>query len=204
MITFYHAPRSRSSRILWLLQELQADYEIRPVSIFRPMTGEGAPDPANPHPDKRVPVIVHDGAVLAESIAIVLHLTDAFPQAGLAPAAGAKERGDYLTWLVWYAAEMEPAMMSGFGGELAASPMRRRNFDAVVQRIETALAKGPYMLGDRFSSVDLVVASALDFGRQIFPPSDAIDAYVARCKSRPAALQGAQLDDASGVQRRAA
>lgn len=204
MITFYHAPRSRSSRILWLLQELQADYEIRPVSIFRPMTGEGASDPANPHPDKRVPAIVHDGAVLAESIAIVLHLTDAFPKAGLGAEAGSKARGDYLTWLAWYAAEMEPAMMSGFLGELAASPMRKRNFDAVVQRIETALAKGPYLLGDRFSSVDLVVASALDFGRQVFPPSEAIDAYIARCKARPAAQQAAELDDASGFQRQAA
>jgi glutathione S-transferase len=203
MITLYHAPQSRSSRIIWLLQELQTDYEIRPVSIFRPMTGQGTPDPANPHPDKRVPVVVHDGAVLAESIAIVLYLADTFPAAGLNRAAGDPARGDYLTWLAWYAAEMEPAMFASFGNELDASPMKRRNHDAVVQRIEQALARNPFILSDRFSAVDLVVASALDFGRKCFPDSAAIDAYIARCKNRPAALQATTLDSAAGVQRAA-
>ena len=47
------------------------------------MTGEGAPDPANPHPDKRVPAIVHDRTLVAESVAIVLYLGDAFPEAGV-------------------------------------------------------------------------------------------------------------------------
>src|SRR3954466_14009589 len=79
MITLYHAPQSRSSRIIWLLEELGVPYEIRPVSIFRPMTGEGVPDSANPHPDKRVPAIEHDGALVAESVAILQYLTDAFP-----------------------------------------------------------------------------------------------------------------------------
>ncbi|GIL41569.1 glutathione S-transferase family protein [Roseiterribacter gracilis] len=203
MITLYHAPQSRSSRIIWFLEELQQPYEIRPVSIFRPMTGEGSPDAANPHPDKRVPVVVHDGAVLAESIAIFLYLTDAFPDAGLGPDAGNKARGDYLTWLTWYAAEMEPAMFLSFGNELDV-PMKKRRYDAAVQRIEQALANGPYMLGDRFTSIDLIVASALDFGRKAFPPSAAIDAYIERCKTRPACVRAIALDSASGVQRLAA
>ncbi|MEE4454901.1 glutathione S-transferase N-terminal domain-containing protein [Novosphingobium resinovorum] len=80
MITLFHAPQSRSSRIIWLLEELGTAYEIRPVSIFRPMTGEGQPDPANPHPDKRVPAILHDGALITESVAIALYLADAFEQ----------------------------------------------------------------------------------------------------------------------------
>ncbi|MFD2780655.1 glutathione S-transferase N-terminal domain-containing protein [Novosphingobium pokkalii] len=79
--------------MIWLLEELGATYEIRPVSIFRPMTGEGQGDPANPHPDKRVPALVHDGRLLAESVAIVLYLLDAFPQAGLAPAPADRRRG---------------------------------------------------------------------------------------------------------------
>ncbi|WP_404713857.1 glutathione S-transferase N-terminal domain-containing protein [Sphingomonas sp. MMS24-J13] len=79
MITLYHAPRSRSSRIIWLLEELGVPYEIRPVSIFRPMTGEGEGDLANPHPDKRVPAIDHDGEIVAELVAIVLYLSEAFP-----------------------------------------------------------------------------------------------------------------------------
>lgn len=203
MITLFHAPRSRSSRMIWLLEELGAPYEIRPVSIFRPMTGEGAADPANPHPDGRVPAIVHDGALVAESVAIVLYLTEAFPEAGLGPRAGEPGRGDYLTWLAWYAAELEPAMFSAMDGSLAASSEKQRLHAQVVGRIEKALAKGPWLTGENFTGADLLIGSALNFARGAFPASAPIDDFAARCKARPAALRGAELDDASGVQRAA-
>lgn len=199
MITLYHAPKSRSTRIIWLLEELGAPYDVRQVSIFRPMTGEGAPDPINRHPDKRVPAIVHDGELVAESVAIVLYLTDAFPSAELGPVAGAARRGDYLTWIAWYAAEMEPAMFAAMGGDLAASPMKQRNYDAVLARIESALAKGPYLMGERFTGADLLVSSALNFARSAFPESAAIDAYVARCVGRPAMQRAILLDETAGV-----
>jgi glutathione S-transferase len=189
--------------MIWLLEELQTPYEIRPVSIFRPMSGEGSSDPANPHPDSRVPAIVHDGALVAESIAIVLYLTDAFPARGLGPVVGDPRRGEYLTWIAWYAAEMEPAMFAQFGGELATSPQKRRNYDAVVRRLENVLAKGPYVLGNSFTGADLLISSALNFARAAFPASAALDAYAARCKERPAARRGVELDSASGIQRAA-
>lgn len=200
MITLYHAPQSRSSRIIWLLEEFEQPYRIAPVSIFRPRSGEGAPDPANPHPDKLAPAVEHDGVLLAESIAIVLYMTDAFPEVGLGPVVGDPQRAAYLTWLVWYAATMEPAMLASMGGELAGAPMKQRQYDAVLRRLEGALARSPYLLGETFTAADLVVASALEFGRQCFPESEAIDAYVARCKARPAALRAVERDGASGLQ----
>jgi len=199
MITLYHSPRSRSSRMLWLLEELGAPYEVRQVSIFRPMSGDGAPDPANPHPDKRVPAIVHDGERVAESVAIVLYLTDAFPAAGLGPAPGEAGRGAYLTWLAWYAAEMEPAMFAAMGGELDGSPMKRRNHDAVIARIEDALAKGPWLMGAAFTGADLLVSSAINFARQAFPESTLLDAYAARCRARPAMQRAIALDETAGA-----
>jgi len=200
MLTLFHAPQSRSSRMIWLLEELAVPYEIKPVSIFRPMTGEGHGDPANPHPDKRVPALVHDGAIVAESVAIVLYLLDAFPQAGLAPAQGDPRRGDYLTWVAWYAAEMEPAMFAALGGELGTAPHKQRNFDAVVGRLQAALAKGPYVMGEAFAGADFLISSALAFARHIFPADATLDAYVARCQARPAAVRGLALDDESGLQ----
>ena len=65
MLRLHHAPRSRSSRIVWLLQELGADCEIVYTNIPR-MDGSGDEDPANPHPDKKVPALVHDDAVITE------------------------------------------------------------------------------------------------------------------------------------------
>jgi glutathione S-transferase len=200
MITLFHAPQSRSSRIVWLLEELGVPYEIQPVSIFRPMTGEGQPDAANPHPDKRVPALLHDGALITESVAIVLYLADAFPAAGLAPVSGDPRRGEYLTWIAWYATELEQALFAGLSGELDESPQKQRNHDAVVSRLRGALARGPYMMGDVFTAADLLIGSALGFGRQAFPADQALDAYVARCRRRPAAIRGVALDDQSGLQ----
>ena len=200
MITLYHAPQSRSSRMIWLLEELGVPYAIRPVSIFRAMTGTGEADPANPHPAKQVPAIVDGDVLVAESVAIVLYLTDAFPEAGLGPLPGEPGRGEYLTWLAWYAAAMEPAMFAHFGAELD-NPMKKRSYDAAVRRLEAALAKGPYLMGDNFTGADLLVGSALAFGRQAFPGSAVLDAYVQRCKSRPANLRAEKLDDAEGVQK---
>jgi glutathione S-transferase len=122
MITLYHAPQSRSSRIVWLLEELGMPYTIQPVSIFRPMTGLGHPDPANPHPDQRVPAIEHDDGLITESVGIALYLGDLDPRAGLAPAVGSAWRGAYCSWLGWYACEMEQAMFAAMSGALEGSP----------------------------------------------------------------------------------
>lgn len=203
MITLYHAPQSRSSRMIWLLEELRQPYAIHPVSIFRPMTGEGAPDPANPHPDKRVPAIDHDGTLVAESVAIVLYLTDTFPRAQLGPVVGDAGRGAYLTWVAWYVAELEPILFAGLAGELDASPQKQRSYKVVMQRLETALARAPFVMGERFSGADFLISSAIAFGRQVFPDDPALDAYIDRCRSRPAAVRGLALDDATGMQRAA-
>lgn len=200
MITLYHAPQSRSSRIIWLLEEIGLPYVIRPVSIYRPMTGTGAPDADNPHPDRRVPALDHDGVLITESVAIVLHLCEAFPQARLAPTVGDPRRGAFLTWIAWYASELEPALFAGLTGELAGSPQKRRSHEAVVRRLETVLTNTPYVMGESFSGADLLIGSALGFGRKAFPASDVIDAYVTRCEGRPAAIRGVALDVASGPQ----
>jgi glutathione S-transferase len=100
MLTLHHAPQSRSSRIVWLLEELGAPYQLKITDIPR-MDGSGAPDPTNPHPDKKVPALVDDGVLVTESIAIVQYLIDKFPAAGLGPAIGDPLRGPYLTWLAY-------------------------------------------------------------------------------------------------------
>ena len=100
MLTLYHAPQSRSSRIVWLLEELEAPYALHITDIPR-MDGSGKPDPSNPHPDKKVPAIVDDGVLVTESAAICLYLTDKFPAKGIGPVVGDPLRGPYLTWLAY-------------------------------------------------------------------------------------------------------
>ncbi len=198
MLTLHHAPRSRSSRIVWLLEELGVPYQLKITDIPR-MDGTGAPDPANPHPDKKVPVLVDDGVVVTESIAIVLYLTDKFPAAGLGPAVGDPRRGPYLTWLAYYAGVIEPVMSLGFAG-LAENPMLQRTFRGGAEigaRVVAALRANPYLLGDRFTGADLILASVAQWSRDALPKGDPVDAWLARTSARPALARAMNKDGPS-------
>jgi glutathione S-transferase len=196
MITLHHAPQSRSSRIIWLLEEVGAPYQIVLTDIPR-MDGSGASDPKNPHPDKKVPAIVDDGVLVTESAAIVLYLTDEFPKAGIGPAIGDPLRGPYLSWLAWYAGVAEPVVTLEFAG-LAANPMVQRSFRGSAEtgaRILTALRAGPYLLGERFSGADLLIVSMAQWARHTLPADALVDAYLARVNARPALARAIARDN---------
>ena len=195
MLTLHHAPHSRSSRIVWLLEELGAPYELKITNIPR-MDGSGAADPSNPHPDKKVPALVHDGVLITESIAVIQYLTDLFPAAGLAPKIGDPLRGSYLTWLAYYAGVMEPVINLQFNGLGDHAGLQRTftNRVAVDRRITEALNAGPYLLGDKFSAIDILIASAGQWARQMLPAGTQVDEYLARSGNRPAAARAMAKD----------
>jgi len=196
MLRLYHAARSRSTRILWLLEELGADYEIAYVDISR-QDGSGGLDPDNPHPDKKVPALLHDGVLISESAAIVLYLTDLFPKAGLGAPAGSPERGPYLTWLAYYAGVIEPVVHFQFLG-LGDDPMLKRTFRGKAEmdaRILEALRTHAYIAGPDFSGADILVASIGQFAREMLPDDPLIDGYLARCADRPAYQAALAKDD---------
>ncbi len=208
MLTLYHAPMSRSSRIVWLLEELGCDYRTRAVSIRRrdpeappapgaPMTG--ARDPANRHPHGKVPALDHDGTMVYESAAVVLYLTDLFPEKGFGPAVGEPQRGDYLSWLAYYAGVFEPAFTTAvLGFDETDSTTGWAPIGEVMAHVGGALDRGPYMLGDAFSGADILYGStfALFMGSPLVPRTDALAAYVARLTARPAYRRAAERDDA--------
>jgi glutathione S-transferase len=195
MLTLYHAPLSRSSRIIWLLEELGADYALEITDIPR-MDGSGAADPDNPHPDKKVPALVDDGVLITESIAIVQYLTDKFPEAGLGPRIGERLRGPYLSWLAYYAGVVEPVIGLGFAG-LGDNPVMQRAFRdraAMDDRILAALEANPFILGEKFSGADILLASMGQFMRTMLPAGAVVDSYLQRCGARPALARAMAKD----------
>ena len=199
MLTLFHAPKSRSSAIVTLLDEMgiTEKVEIRHVDIPR-MDGSGARDPANPHPEGKAPALLHDGHLITERGAIMLHLTTLFPEAGLAPPVGSPLWGEYLTWLSWYQGVLEPVLVMGALGLVHPGiPRTFRGLPEAAARIHAALQKGPWLLGDTFSAADLLVHSPYAWFGNITPDDALIQDWVARCMARPARLRVLAADTAA-------
>ena len=192
MLTLFHAPRSRSTRIIWLLEELGVPYQLRYVTIrYRDGSGD-APDAANPPPDQKVPALRHDDVLVTESAAVAIYLADQADGAGLAPWIGDRDRGRYLTWLSWIEGEFGPAIGARLGAPAGETPP---TFAAALARIERALADGPWLLGERFSAADVMMGGTLGWAHQLMPQHGRIPDYLARLTQRPA-FQRAMARDA--------
>lgn len=196
MITLFHHAKSRSTRFIFLLEELEAPYRIHRVAMRR-SDGTGAIDPANPHPHGKVPAISDDGVIVFESPAIALYLTDRFPKNRLGPLVDEPERGAYLSWLSYYTGVLEPAFMSKFmntdvpRGSAGWVPLEE-SLAAVTER----LSGGPYILGERFSAADVLYGTtfAMFLASPLMPKSTVIADYVQRVVTRPAYARAQALD----------
>ncbi|MBD3786821.1 MAG: glutathione S-transferase family protein [Sphingomonadales bacterium] len=187
MLTFYHSPNSRSTSILALIHELGAldQVQVRLVDIPR-QDGSGRRDPANPHPEGKVPFLTDGADWVRERGAIVAYLCERFPQAGLAPMPGEALRGRFLSWLSYYQGVMEPVVLGEMMG--VSHPMFRatyRDSATMAERLAEALAEGPYLLGERFSAADLLLHSPFAWFPDLCPDVPVIRDWVARCAARP-------------------
>ena len=198
MITLYHAPRSRSSRIIWLLEELGADYRIELVDIVR---GDGSGKPAADsyaaiNPLRKVPAIKIFDEIVYESGAICLYLTDSHQKRHIGPLPGENDRAEYVRWLFLYAGALEPAATARFRGWDKDAPTGFGKFEDLEKMISDQLEKTPYLLGDEFSAADILYGSAiLYFKGTLFPARKHYDDYVARLTARPAYARAQAKDN---------
>lgn len=197
MLTLYHGPQSRSSRIVRLLMEMDIldKVDVKIVGLVR--QGKfGRPDPANPHPEGKVPLLVHDGAAIRESNAIILYLTDLFP-GPMGPQTGDPLRGPYLSWLAYYGNVLEPVMVAAVLG--ITDPSFRNTFrgpEELKAHLVEALTDQPFLLGDRFTAADLIMVSAFAWLPAFTPDAPVVHDWVKRCEARPSAQALAEYDAA--------
>ncbi len=196
MVTLYHAPMSRSSRIIVLLIALGrlAEVDVRLTDIPR-QDGTGARDPKNPHPEGKVPLLItEEGEMIRESNAILLYLSDRFPS-DLAPQVGAPGRGTYLSWLFWYGNVLEPVYIHALAGldhPLLDTSFRR--MPEAVAYLAAGLEGRDFLLGDRYSVADLLIASPFLWFPEATPDVPLIRDWVTRCGAQPAVAQAARYD----------
>ena len=187
-LTFFHAPNTRSAGVLTLLEELGARYELRVLNMAAGEQRQPAYLAVNPM--GKVPALRHGEALVTEQVAIYLYLADLFPAAGLAPALGDALRGPYLRWMVFYAACFEPAVVDRAlkreAGRPSMSPYG--DFETMLAALVAQLAHGPWLLGARFSALDVLWGSSLTWttGFGLVPELPEIRAYLDRFDARPA------------------
>lgn len=198
-IIFYTNPMSRGRIVRWMLEELGQPYRTEVLDYGTTMK---APAYLAINPMGKVPAVAYRGAVVTECAAICAWLADAFPEAGLAPAFDDPARGTWLRWLFFAAGPLEAAVTAKSLGLLAPADKAMMagygSFDDAVATLETAVAAGPYILGDRFSAADVYVGSQIIWGLMFktLPERPAFQAYAERLSTRPAAVRAREIDDA--------
>jgi glutathione S-transferase len=196
-LIFYHAPHSRSSGTLILLEELGVPYELELIDLKAGEQRQPAYLAVNPM--GKVPAIKRGDALVTEQVAIYLYLADLFPKAGLAPPSDHPLRGPYLRWLVFYASCFEPALSDRAAKHEPAQMMSPYgSFDTMLATLRGQIAKGPYILGDVFSAADVLWGMSLGWATmfKLVPQTPDIAAYVARIGGRPAAIRAREKDAA--------
>lgn len=208
MILVHHLNNSRSQRILWLLEELGLDYEIRryqrdPATMLAPASLKAV------HPLGKSPVITDGDLTLAESGAIIEYLVERYGNGRLVPKAGTPEKLRYTYWMHFAeGSAMPPLLLKLVFGRMAKADMpffvkpivravSRRviesfiqpNIDRILDYMEAELGKSPWFAGGEFTAADIQVcfpleAAAARGGLDKSRPK--LMAFLERVHSRPA------------------
>lgn len=198
MMQLHYFPGNASMTPHMLLEELGVPYER--VLVDRTNNAHRSPAYLRLNPNGKIPVLVDGDLVLYETGAIVLHLVDTHPQAGLAPALGTAERAQFYKWLLWLANTLQAEMPLYFysdrwadGPEGAAQVKKHAeaHIAGMIDQLEGELARhgGPWFAGERFSALDPYVFMLCRWTRGMQRPARTLPhlaAYLQRMLARPA------------------
>lgn len=195
-IEIWGGATARTLRAHWMAHELELDYAPR---LIGSRTGETTTDEFRAlNPKEKIPVLVDDGFVLTESVAIVTYLGDHYGQdSGLVPPWRDRLRARYNEWMCFVQMELDAHTLyvmrkhrdlaNLYGEAPAAIDTAIAGFNKQVNVALSTLAKQPYLLGDAFTAADLVLMTCLDwavaYGIELNP---AFDAYRDKIHARDA------------------
>ena len=208
MITVHHLENSRSQRIVWLLEELGVDYEIRRYGRDR-QTGLAPPELLEVHPLGKAPVITDGDRTVAESGAIIEYLMYEYDDGRLRPQDGTDERLAYNYWLHYAEGTFAPLMiLSLVLSRIEEAPMpfflrpvakgiaqkvRDAYLDANVRRnlefMDATLKDSRWFCGNVFTAADVQMSFALEAAEARTTLTDEyphLAAFLETIRARPA------------------
>ena len=205
MLVVYGFPNSRSSRVVWAMEEAGVEYEYVHVDL---KAGAGwQPEYLALNAGGKVPTLVDGDFVLFESGAICSYLGDRFPATGLTPAAGSLERARYNQWCYFVMSELEQPVWT-IGKHTFVLPERWRvpavldtarwEFSVAARILAEGLGRREFIVGDRFTAADILIAHTLAWARAFKLPleHDNLEAYFARLLARPAWIRAREREQA--------
>lgn len=191
----YHAPNSRSVRIVWLLEELGLPCDIERFALGDPAMRSA--EYKRVHPMGRVPALDDNGVTIYESGAIVEYVLARYGNGRMLPAVSSPEFPTYLQWL-HYAEGMLMPQVNVIVVETLFLPPDKRNPENVararklltkmLEPVEAALAGRDYLAGE-FSGADIMTGHACVVSTKLgadISNKPNVDAYVKRLLARPA------------------
>jgi glutathione S-transferase len=181
MIVVHHLNNSRSQRVLWLLEELGVDYEVRRYQRD-PKTMLAPPELRSVHPLGKSPVITDGALTIAESGAIIEYLVETYGGGRLIPPAGTPERLRYRYWLHYAEGSMQPllllkllfgriekAPMPFFARPIAKAIARKAtegfiqpNLERHLDYMEVEMTDRPWFAGAEFTAADVQMSFPLE------------------------------------------
>lgn len=200
-LVLYFAPNTRAFRARWMLEELSVPYELRRIDLTR---GEHrTPDYRRVHPLGAVPALVDGDRVLIESAAICLYLADRHPHRELAPPPESPLRGLHYQWSVFAVATLDPLVAPAFSRGFRWPEQRRletatddehERFARAVAALRVPLREAPFLLGDTFSTADVLVGSVLAWAQTVglLRSASELEPYLRRLQERPAYARAAE------------
>ena len=211
MIHLHYHPGNASMTPHLVLRELGVPFELKFVD--RANAAHKSAEYLKLNPNGLIPVLVDGELVLYESAAIVLHLVDTHPAAGLAPALGTPERAQFYKWLIWLSGTMISMMQHYFYSERMVAPgnaagalevkaQAEAKLGAMFDQIDAQLAShgGPWLLGQRFSAVDPMAFMLCRWSRGFTRPARTlphIAPFLERMLARPAVQKVFEVEQLS-------
>jgi glutathione S-transferase len=185
---YHRVGAGRPIRVVWALEEVGADYELVTITAEE---GRSAAHRAR-HPLGRVPVLEDDQGPMFESTALVFHVAEQYPEAGLLPPPATHERTVVQGWSIFAMTELEASAIESArqreANPEASAKAAARCADAVAV-LEGALSgTPPYLVGSRFSVADIVAGGVLGVAVRVgaIEPSTTSGEYMESLAARPA------------------
>ncbi len=201
-LVLYHHPFSRAATVVWMLEELGLDYELRFMDFAS--GAHKTPEILQLNPMGKLPILADGEQIVTEVAAIGLYLADRYALGRLAPLPDDPRRGTYLRWTLFAPSVIEPgAIAKANGWQSKPSQVGWGKHEDILSAIESAISHGDFLLGDQFTMADVIFGGTLRYMVlfKMLEATPTIAAYVARLAARPALLKAEARNQAVIVER---